>query len=203
MDPLEKLLRPLAALLNRQIKANTPARALCADLEERVFAVRVRDTSLAMFVVIDAGEIHLASDYGDDPDVVVTGSLLALARLAGSGSSAASNAGAIDMTGDAGVAQKFQTLLRYGRPDIEEELSALVGDVIAHAVGEMARSATGWGREAAATMRQNVGEYLAEESRSVPSRYEVNSFRTDVEVLRDDVARLEARLDRLDTAHGI
>jgi len=202
MDPLEKLLRPLAALLNRQIKANTPARALCADLDERVFAVRVRDTSLAMFVVIDAGEIHLNSEYGDDPDVVVTGSLVALAKLAGSGSSAAINTGAIDMIGDAGVAQKFQKLLRYGRPDLEEELSALVGDVIAHAVGEMARSVTGWGREAGATMRQNVGEYLAEESRSVPSRYEVNAFRTDVDSLRDDVARLEARLNRLDAAHG-
>jgi ubiquinone biosynthesis protein UbiJ len=202
MDPLETLLRPLAALLNRQIKANTPARALCADLDERVFAVRVRDTSLAMFFVVADGEIQLASEYGDDPDVVITGSLLSLARLVGAGNEAAIHDGAIDMTGDAAVAQKFQSLLRYGRPDLEEELSALVGDVIAHAVGEMARSVTGWGRQAGATMRQNVGEYLQEESRSVPSRYEVNSFRTEVDSLRDDVARFEARLNRLDAAHG-
>jgi len=202
MDPLETLLRPLAALLNRQIKAHTPARALCADLEERVIAVRVRDTSLAMFVVVAAGEIHLASEYGDDPDVVITGSLLALAKLSGSDSNAAIHDGAIELTGDAGIAQKFQKLLRYGRPDVEEELSAVVGDAIAHTVAEMARGVAGWGREARSTMRQNVGEYLQEESHSVPSRYEVNSFRNDVESLRDDVARFEARLRHLDVMRG-
>jgi hypothetical protein len=33
MEALEKLLRPLAALVNRQIKATTPARELCAELD--------------------------------------------------------------------------------------------------------------------------------------------------------------------------
>ena len=32
------------------------------------------------------------------------------------------------------------------------------------------------------------------ESRTVPSRYEVEAFRGRVDTLRDDVARLEARL---------
>ena len=202
MDPLETLLRPLAALLNRQIQANTPARALCADLEERVFAVRVRDTSLAMYFVVASGEINLASEYCDDPDVVISGSLLALAGLAGPDSDAAIRDGAIDLTGDAGTAQQFQKLLRYARPDLEEELSGAVGDVVAHAVGEMARGIARWGKEARTTMRQNVSEYLQEESRSVPSRYEADLFRQEVESLRDDVARLEARLNRLDVARG-
>lgn len=201
MDPLATLLRPLAALLNRQLKAHTSARELCARLEGRVFAVRVRNTSLAMFFVVAAGEVHLASEYADDPDVVISGSLLSLARLAGS-SEQAFRDGAIDLSGDAEIAQQFEKLLRYGRPDFEEELSATVGDVIAHALGDMARGVADWGRETRTTMRQNVAEYLQEESRSVPSRYEVNAFRQKVDALRDDVARLEARLNRHDAAHG-
>ena len=202
MNPLETLLRPLAALLNRQIRAKTPARELCAELEGRVFAVRVKDTSLAMHFVVGSGEVFLVSEYGDDPDVVVTGSLLSLARLAGPDGNSAIRDGAVDLTGDAALAQQFQTLLRYGRPDFEEELSGAVGDVVAHTVGEFARSVGRWGKEARSTLRQNVSEYLQEERKVVPSRYETEGLRKNVETLRDDVARLEARLNRLDAARS-
>ncbi len=203
MNPLETLLRPLAALLNRQIQAKTPARELCAELEGRVFAVRVKNTSLAMHFIVGSGEIFLVGAYGDDPDVVVTGSLLSLARLAGPEGDSAIRDGAVDLTGDALLAQQFQTLLRYGRPDFEEELSSAVGDVVAHSVGGFARSVGRWGKEARSTLRQNVSEYLQEESRSVPSRYETDAFRKKVESLRDDVARFEARLKRLEAASEI
>jgi ubiquinone biosynthesis protein UbiJ len=38
---------------------------------------------------------------------------------------------------------------------------------------------------------------LQEESGDVPSRYETERFAENVNTLRDDVARLEARLNRL------
>ena len=198
MNQLETVLRPLAALLNRQISAKTPARELCAELEDRVFAVRVMDTSLAMYIIVGSGEIFLASEYGDDPDVVVSGSLLSLARLAGPDGDVAIRKGAVDLTGDAVLAQQFQNLLRYGRPDLEEELSGVVGDVVAHTVGEFARSVGRWGRETRSTLRQNVSEYLQEESRTLPSRYEADAFRKQVESLRDNVARLEAQLKQFE-----
>ena len=110
--------------------------------------------------------------------------------------------GALDLTGDVVIAQQFQKMLRYGRPDLEEELSGAVGDVVAHTIGEIARNVGRWGRDTRDTMRQNVGEYLQEESRAVPSRYETETFRNQVELLRDDVARFEARLKRLETERG-
>ena len=39
--------------------------------------------------------------------------------------------GDIDVTGDVIIAQQFQKLLYYGRPDIEEELSTVIGDAAA------------------------------------------------------------------------
>lgn len=202
MNPLETLLRPLAALLNRQIQAKTPARELCAALQDRVFAVRVKDTSLAMFIIVGPGEIFLTGEFSDDPDVVVSGSLLSLARLAGRDGDAEIRDGAVDLTGDAELAAQFQKLLRYGRPDLEEELSGAVGDVIAHTVGEFARNVGRWGTDVRSTMRQNVTEYLQEESRTVPSRYEADVFRKRVESLRDDVARFDARVKRLEAERG-
>lgn len=198
MNPLETLLRPLAALINRQLRSKTPARELCAGLEDRVFAVRVTNTSLVMYVIVGPGEIYLTNEYSSAPDATATGSLLSLARLAGPDGDAAIRDGSVEITGDSELALEFQALLRYGRPDLEEELSGVVGDVIAHSIGEFARNTSRWGQEARSTVRQNVSEYLQEESRAVPSRYETESFRQEVELLRDDVARFEARLKRFE-----
>ena len=48
MDPLETLLRPITTVLNRNIGEITPARELCARLDGKTIAIRVRDTALAM-----------------------------------------------------------------------------------------------------------------------------------------------------------
>jgi ubiquinone biosynthesis protein UbiJ len=106
--------------------------------------------------------------------------------------------GSLELAGDAALAQSFQRLLWHARPDIEEELSGVIGDVAAHGLGDLARSVTDWSREARSTIRQNLSEYLQEESRAVPTRYEADRFRGEVEAMRDDVARLEARVKRLE-----
>ena len=43
----------------------------------------------------------------------------------------------------------------------------------------------------------HLREYLQEESRDVPSRYETERFARSVAALRDDVDRLAARIERL------
>ena len=202
MDALETLLRPVTAMINRQIAAKTPARELCEELSDRTLAVRVDNTALSVYLIVADGALQIAATPIDEPDVIITGSLLSLARLAGPAGEDLIRDGAVEITGDAIVAHRFQKLLRYGRPDLEEEISAVVGDVAAHGIGEFARSLGAWGRDASDTMRQNLGEYLQEESRVAPSRYEVSVFRDEVETLRDDVARFDARLKKLEQSAG-
>ncbi len=195
MNPLETALRPLANVLNRNIRATTPARELCEELAGTTVAVRVRDTALAMWFIVHEDRLELTTDSSDDADVLITGSLFTLARMAGA--VGAVRDGSLELAGDPLLAQKFQQLLEYAKPDLEEELSGVVGDVAAHRIGEIARGVGKWTREAGATMGANIREYLQEESRDLPSRYEVERFATKVGELRDDVARLEARLNRL------
>jgi len=197
MDPLQALLRPLTVLMNRQIAVTTPARELCSELDGGVVAVRVRDTGLAAYFLIHGDGIDLAGASTREPDVVVSGSLLSLARLATPNAAEAIREGNVELSGDARIAQGFQRLLRYAKPDIEEELSAVIGDSAAHGLSQFARQLKEWGSEARATLQQNFAEYLQEESGALPSRADMERFRNDVSVLRDDVARMEARLKRL------
>ena len=197
MDALEAALRPVAKLLNRNIQESLPARELCKRLSGTIVAVRVARTALAAYFVVDDETLDVVAATSEDPDVIIGGSLIALASMAGQSGAAAIRDGSLDLSGDAELASQFQQMLSYARPDIEEELSTIVGDIAAHRMGEFARGLGRWGREARSTMGANIREYLQEESRDLPSRYEVEKFHANVSKLRDDVDRIEARLNRL------
>ena len=194
MNPLEALLQPITRVLNRNIRESTRASELVARLDGKLVAIRVRDTALAGYFEIDRSSLNLSTGNDGEPDVVITGSLVALALMAGED---AIRDGSLDLSGDAATAQAFQQLLTHARPDIEEELSAVIGDTAAHGLGEFARAVGRWASETRSIMGDNVREYLQEESRDVPSRYEVEQFSRQVNQLRDDVDRLAARVGRL------
>lgn len=197
MNPLDVLLRPTANLLNETIAEVTPARELCRELDGTVASVRVRNTALAVTFRIHPDFVELEPGAADEPDIAISGSLPALARLAASRDEDAIRDGSVELTGDAEQARAFQRLLAYARPDAEERLSRVVGDPAAHAAGNFARGVRQWARAARATMASNIREYLQEESRDLPSRYETERFARDVNTLRDDVDRLAARVERL------
>ena len=197
MNPLEAALRPVANVLNRNIRATTPARELCEKLAGTVVAIRVRNTALAAWFLVDKDSLELTTDCDAEPDVLISGSLLTLASMAGASGTSALRDGSLELTGDPHLADDFQKLLAYAKPDVEEELSGVVGDAVAHRLGEFARGVGSWSRDARSTMGANIREYLQEESRDLPSRYEVDRFTDNVSALRDDVDRLEARVKQL------
>ena len=196
-SPLEALLRPIADTLNRNIAETTPARELAGELNGSSVGIRLRDSSLAMYFLFEEDVINLTTEFTEEPDVVIGGSTITLVRMMRGGGESAIRSGDVELTGDAATAQRFQKLLQFAKPDIEEELSRFVGDIAAHRIGEFARGVGDWARDTRATMRDNVREYLQEENRSLPTRYEVEKFADEVGILRDDVERIAARLDRL------
>ena len=198
MDPLFALFNPVVAMLNRQIAEVTLARELCARLDTRTIAVRVRNTALAVALTASRDRLDLNTLDDAEPDVVISGSLLSLARLAGEDGEALIRDGRIELSGDAMIANDFRELLRFAKPDLEEQVASVIGDTAAHGIGDVVRNIGRWGRAARDTVRSNVGEYLQEESRSVPSRYEVDQFGDKVQRLRDDVERAAARMARLE-----
>jgi ubiquinone biosynthesis protein UbiJ len=111
--------------------------------------------------------------------------------------------GTVRIEGDAEVAQAFRDLLKAAQPDVEEELSRLIGDVGAHQLGNLARGALQFGQRVADTFARNVSEYLQEESRDLMTRVEVDEFIEAVDQLRDGVDRAEARLAQMRKELGV
>src|SRR5205823_7833663 len=65
-------------------------------------------------------------------DATLTGGPLSLLALAGESADAVLQRGEVAISGDAELAQQFRELARLLRPDLEEEVSLLLGDVPAH-----------------------------------------------------------------------
>lgn len=190
------LLSALEATLNRNIAASSAARALCARLNGKSLRLQLTGMPMQFLLRADGERIQLQTDQHTPADALLSGSPLGLLSLARQQAKSTSGS-SVRIEGDAEVAQNFSELLKQAKPDVEEELSRVIGDVAAHQLGNTARSLLGFGRRVGDTLLQNVGEYLSEEGRDVPNKTEAEEFNRDVDTLRDDVARFEARLNAL------
>jgi len=196
------LTQAIENLLNRNLPRSPRAGELCAALAGK--RVRIEARGLGWVLIAEAlnTSIRLTKDDagGQPPDAEISGSLLNLAALAGSHPEEVIQRGDVTIRGDAEIAQKFRELAMLLRPDVEEELSRLIGDTPAHQALRLVRMATGFGKRAAQTGVRNVAEYLAHETGDLVPRAEAEDFYRGVERLREDLDRLEARAGLIEQA---
>ena len=191
------LLERLQNTLNRNVAGSRRAQELVRRLDGRALEIELSNTPLRLFMEAHDGLIRLAERRETAADARLAGTPLALLALAGPEAESRLRSGRVRIEGDAEIAQAFRELLEHTRPDFEEELSRVVGDVAARHVANFARELLDFGRRATDSLATSAAEYLQEEGRDVPARMEVEEFLRDVDRLRDDVERLEARLARL------
>jgi ubiquinone biosynthesis accessory factor UbiJ len=182
-------------VLNRGLPRSPRAQQLCAELAGRRIAIET--PALARLVVESTGNSLRVTRGSLAADAEVIGGPLSMLALAGSPIDAPLSGGDVEVRGDAELARKFRELAGLLAPDLEEDLSLLIGDVAAHRLGRLARGALGWTRDAAATLLQDVGEYFSHERGDLVSRDEGEPFLRGVDALREDVDRFDARLELL------
>jgi ubiquinone biosynthesis protein UbiJ len=189
------LTQAIENLLNRNLPRSPRAQELCQSLNGRRVLVEARGLGWALAIDCLPTSVRLTKNPPADPpaDAEISGSLMNLAALAGSHPEEVIRRGDVTIRGDAEIAQKFRELAMLLKPDVEEELSRLIGDTPAHQALRLVRTVTGFGRRAAATGVRNAAEYLAHERRDLVSKPEAEDFYRNVERLREDLDRLEAR----------
>lgn len=104
--------------------------------------------------------------------------------------------GAAHISGSADFADALGFVLRNLRWDIEEDLSKAVGDIAAHRIVGAFGAFKEWQKQAAANLVGNLGEYFAQETSSLVKPGEISAFADEVGKLREDLARLEKRIQR-------
>ena len=185
----------LGNVLNRGLPRSVRARELTAELAGRSLALEVR--GFGRLRLESNGVVLAVTPDGGAADAELTVGPLGLFALAGDGAQAAVQRGDAAMSGDAEIAARFRELLTLLKPDPEEELSLVLGDVAAHRLGHLAALAAAWSSRAADTAWRSTADYLAHERADLVPRHEGEQFLRGVERLREDLDRLAARLELL------
>jgi ubiquinone biosynthesis accessory factor UbiJ len=183
-------------VLNRGLPRSPRARQLCRELQGHRVGIDV--SGFTRLLVESTGEtLRVTRDADTVAEAELVGGPLSLMGLVGSAPEDVLQRGDVQIRGDAQLAQKFRELALLLRPDVEEELSQVIGDVPAHQIGRFTRAALGWGQRAAQTTVRNVAEYLAHERQHLVPRAEGEQLLKGVDRLREDVDRIEARINVL------
>lgn len=200
---LNAFLPPLAALLNRGIHSRRDASELCEALIGRSLVTRIDGLPSGPWSIrLSASYEGVALTPVDDAaleaaDAVIAGTPLELRGLMFAERGESIRSGRVSFDGDIEVAEKFRELMQIARPDLEERLAAWVGEPAAFQLANLVRDTRDWVIDATEDLLVRTTEYLQDEARHVPTGEEMNEFCAAVDDLANDVARLEARIDRI------
>ena len=188
----------LESVINRYLRLDPDTAARMAALAGHCIGIDLQGLDLQLFIYPGAQGIQLRDHIDGEPDTVLHGTPLGMARL-GLGKSTEKTlfSGAVSIAGDVETGQAFKAVLDAMDIDWEEQVSMLTGDVIAHQLGNTAKRAGQAFRHSRRTLEKDIGEYLQEELRVLPSRIETENFSAAVTRISIDTDRLAARIKRL------
>ena len=192
------LLSSIETTMNAWLKLDSEAMPQFESMQDKVIRLHITGLELNLYFFPDAKHIQVLSRYEGEPDTTIHGSPIALMRL-----TASDNAGKtlLDsdarIEGDMGLGTRFSAILKSVNIDWEEFLSKAVGDIVAHQAGSMVKETRGWLEESEQAMRLNMGEYMSEEAELLVADSQVSHYLDEVDMLRADIDRMDARVNRL------
>jgi ubiquinone biosynthesis protein UbiJ len=189
----------IESLLNQHIQESSTAQDRLFALAGRSLAINIRNFDINLQLDAEQTRLEVSMISGDSivaTTATISGTPLTLLSLLNVSTLADFRAAGVEFSGDIQTAEAFAELLRLARPDLEEELSHLVGDIVAHKMARSIRRMKGWGTRAIDALTMDTSEFLQEEIRQLPPRVEVESFSREVERLREDADRTAQRVDK-------
>lgn len=196
LTPLPGLLAAAVEFALRRAASRDPdAGAGIARLEGRHLCFELTGLGIDLWFTAADGEMRVRAEApGDTADTTITGSPLALLSLAVP--DAGGPGTAVQIRGDAQLAQDFQKFFRRLDPDWEAAFSEYLGPVLGPQAFDAMQRGRHAARDSVTTAGDQLAHWLRDESGLVPGRGEWDRFAREVDALREAADRLEGRLRR-------
>jgi ubiquinone biosynthesis protein UbiJ len=182
-----------AIALNHLLKSEDWARDRLRPFAGRLIRIEAGVLS-GGFLISEDGTLSDAFERAGEADVVIQIPATAMAELP---AGMAGVFGTARISGSAELAEVFGFVLRNLRWDAEADFARLFGDIAAHRLVGGAKKVQAQFMESSRRLTANVTEAAVEEFHWVVRPADAGAFCAEVDRLRDDLARLEARIDRL------
>lgn len=187
--------RMMNAVLDEFFACAPEAADALGEMQGKVIALRITGTDARFFFMPAGDSVRVMTAWPGKVDVTVTGGLFDLSQIMTRTRSDDIN---IEITGNADLGQRFMAV--FTDADIvwgDIVARVIPDDVVAGFVERGVRDFLRAGRRVVESAGFSAGEFLREEARLLPDRYEVERFITQVDELRDACARLRVRLDNV------
>lgn len=188
-------LKPIELALNAALAQDPETKAKLDLFELRGIAIKIKDFNQTIAMTAKQRQLYLTTTPEHAIDLTITGNALTLAKLGSDPESLFS--ADIDINGDVQFAKQLRDLLEGFDFDWEAQLARITSDTLAYPIAHGIRHVASWAKNTHLSMQQNIAEYLREESRILPDKSQIKAYMHDIDTLRADFDRLEARIKRL------
>ncbi len=184
---------------NRLLALDESALQSCAEIQGCCIAIDITDLDFQLYCHPGSWGLRLGRQAPSrDVDATISGRLMALVNLSTQEDKLSTSISErVSFHGNVALAQKVQRILAELDIDWEEALAQHTGDVLAYQMHQRARKFGEWLQSSADSLLQTSSEYIREEARLSPTQPEYRQFKSRLTDLKNDVARAEARLQRL------
>ena len=194
----QALLAGVELSLNRVLTLDSTALPRMAALEGSVIEVDCQSPALRLFLLPGGDGLKLAAHWAAPADCRLRAPASSLLRLATTREkSAVLHSPEVSLDGDSAVLLELADILQDLELDWEYELSRWLGPVGTQLLAGHLRSRAGWAGQSLDSLRQNLADYLAEESRTLVGRREADARFAELDRLKLALDRLDARVERL------
>lgn len=188
----------LEAAINRYLALDPEMLDKLAQFNGRVIKMEITGINKSLYMLPNGSGIQILNEYDGSADTVLRGSPVSLFKM-GLVSNVANLLlkGEIEITGDTRLGHQFKNIFSQMDIDWSEPLANLLGDSLAYQIQQSGSKLAVWGKESVKSVSTSFSEYLQEESRDVVTDTELNIFNEAVDQCRNDVDRLQARVNAL------
>jgi ubiquinone biosynthesis protein UbiJ len=188
----------LETVINRYLALDPEMLGKLAQFNGKVIKLEMTGINKTLYMLPNESGIQVLTDFEGPVDTVLRGTPISLFKM-GLVSNAASLLlkGEVEITGDTRLGHKFKNVFSQMDIDWSEPLANMVGDSLAYQIHQSGNKLGRWGKETVKSVSTSFSEYLQEESRDVVTDTELNIFNEAVDQMRNDVDRLQARVNTL------
>lgn len=190
------LLSLVERALNGYLALDASARRRLLAMEGETLIVEVRGLGRRYALQAREGRCLLLESATVAGNATMRGAPLSLLKMAATDGTRTLFSGDVELLGDVEVGKRFKRLFDALDIDWEEHLSMLVGDYPARRLWRTLQLLAAWRRRSATVLARDIGDYLNEEQAFLSPPNQLTDLHDAVDELRDDVARLSARLAR-------
>ena len=142
--------------------------------------------------------LQLLSHFEGEPEAALKGPVTAFINLArNEDKQAALMQSDIQIQGSSQLALSLADVMSQLDIDFEAMIAEVTGPIAAHIIGKNLRSVASWFKNTGNKFKQDSVEYVRDELQLATHKLEGESRFTDIQKIKMDTERLEARIQRL------